>query len=79
MICSSLAPSTRAASTSSPGIVRKNCRNRKIENASPKNAGTISGLSEPIQCSLTKIRYSGTIVTCVGSIIVAITNRKTAR
>ena len=51
MICSSLAPSTRAASTSSCGIVRKNCRNRKIENASPKNAGMISGLSEPIQWS----------------------------
>ena len=38
MICNSLAPSTRAASESSSGIVRKNCRSRKIENASPEEA-----------------------------------------
>ena len=27
----------------------KNCRSRKIENASPKKPGMISGFSEPIQ------------------------------
>ena len=47
MICNSPAPSTRAASDSSSGIVRKNWRSRKIENASPKKLGTISGLSVP--------------------------------
>jgi hypothetical protein len=46
-IWNSPAPSTRAASDSSWGIVMKNWRSRKIENASPKNTGTISGLSEP--------------------------------
>ena len=49
MICHSLAPSIRAASESSSGMVRKNCRSRKIENASPKNRGMISGLNEGIQ------------------------------
>ena len=60
MICSSLAPSTRAASASSSGIVRKNCRSRKIENASPKKAGTISGLNDPTQWSFMNETYSGT-------------------
>ena len=60
IICSSPAPSTRAASESSFGIVRKNWRSRKIENASPKKLGTISGFSEPIQPRCTKITYSGT-------------------
>ena len=36
-------PSTRAASRYSSGIVRKNCRRRKIANASPSQFGMISG------------------------------------
>ena len=56
----------------------KNWRSRKIENASPKNSGMISGLSDPIQPSRTKMMYSGTIVTCGGSIRVDSTSRKAA-
>jgi hypothetical protein len=41
-------PSTRMASVSSLGIVRKNCRSRKIEKASPKKLGMIRGLSVPM-------------------------------
>ena len=63
MIWNSFAPSTRAASTSSLGMVRKNCRRRKIENASPRNAGTIKGLRDPIHPICLKSRNSGTIVT----------------
>jgi hypothetical protein len=48
MIWNSLAPSTRAASESSSGIVRKNCRRRKIEKASPRNPGRINGVRCPI-------------------------------
>ena len=50
-ICHSLAPSTRAASHISSGMVRKNCLKRKIIKAFPKNAGTINGkyvFSHPI-------------------------------
>ena len=46
----------------------KNCRSRKMVNASPKNSGTISGLSDPIQPRRTKMMYSGTMVTWAGSI-----------
>ena len=56
-------PSTRAASRYSCGIVMKNWRSRKIENASPKKAGTISGSSVPTQCRRTNMMYSDTEVT----------------
>ena len=46
-IWNSPAPSTRMASVSSLGMVMKNWRNRKIENASPKKLGMISGFSVP--------------------------------
>ena len=65
---SSPQPSTRAASRYSSGIVRKNCRSRKIENASPNQFGMISGQSVPTRCSFAHITYSGTTVTCGGSI-----------
>src|SRR5258706_1218475 len=42
-ICHSEAPSTRAASHISSGMVRKNCRNRKTSYAFAKKPGTISG------------------------------------
>ena len=45
-------PSTRAASRYSSGIVRKNCRSRKIANASPNQFGMISGQSEPTRSEL---------------------------
>ena len=73
MICHSLAPSTRAASESSSGIDMKNCRSRKIEKASPKKLGTISGVRCPIHPSRTNTMYRGTIVTWNGSISVAST------
>ena len=41
-------PSTRTASVSSLGIVRKNWRSRKIEKASPKKLGMMSGFSVPM-------------------------------
>ena len=63
MIWNSLAPSTRAASVISCGIVRKNCRSRKMEYASPKKLGTISGLKLPTQPRCEKITYSGMNVT----------------
>ena len=44
-------------------------------NASPKNAGTISGFNEPVHPSRTKMMYSGTIVTWLGSISVDSTSR----
>ena len=51
-----------------------NCRSRKIENASPKASGMISGQSVPVRWkSWAQTRYSGMIETCGGSIIVAIT------
>ncbi len=46
---SSPQPSTRAASRYSSGIVRKNWRSRKIENASPNQFGMISGQSLPMK------------------------------
>src|SRR2546428_9393215 len=76
-IWSSLAPSTRAASESSSGIVMKNCRSKKIVKASPKKVGTISGFSDPTQWMRTKKTYSGMIVTWVGSISVASTRMNT--
>ena len=56
----------------------KNWRSRKMVNASPKNSGMISGLSDPIQPSRTKITYSGTIVTWGGSIRVESTRMNAA-
>ncbi len=58
----------------SDGIVSRNCRSRKIENASPNAIGMISGHSVPVRwncCAHT--RYIGTMTTCGGSIMVAIT------
>ena len=40
---SRLAPSIRAASSNSIGIVRKNWRSKKMKKASPKKEGTING------------------------------------
>ena len=47
-ICRCPPPSTRIASVSSCGMVRKNWRSRKIEKASPKKLGMIRGLSVPM-------------------------------
>ena len=49
---SSPQPSTRAASRYSSGIVRKNWRSRKIENASPNQFGMISGPSAADEAQL---------------------------
>jgi len=60
----SLAPSMRAASESSSGIVRKNWRRRKILNAPPpKNCGTVSGRNVSIQPRREKRMNVGTIST----------------
>jgi hypothetical protein len=48
-------PSTRAASRYSSGIVRKNWRSRKMENASPSQLGMITGQSVPTRCSFAHI------------------------
>src|SRR5690349_15670862 len=78
MICHSFAPSTRAASARSSGIDRKNCRSKKIENASPKKLGTINGLSDGTQWNtFTKTTYSGSAVTWKGNISVAKTRTNT--
>ena len=67
-------PSTFAASMYSDGIVSRNWRSRKIENASPNAIGMISGHSVPDRWSCcAQMRYIGTITTCGGSIIVAMT------
>ena len=47
-ICQWPPPSTRTASHSSFGIVMKNWRSRKIEKASPKKLGMISGFRVPM-------------------------------
>src|SRR5690242_19361606 len=68
-------PSTLAASTYSLGMVSRNCRSRKIENASVNAIGMISGHRVPDRCSsLAQNRYIGTMTTCGGSIIVEITS-----
>src|SRR5262249_47122494 len=77
-------PSTRAASKYSSGMVRKNWRRRKIENASPSQLGMISGHSVPMKWnprklpSLAQKTYTGTTETCGGSISAIRTTRKTA-
>jgi hypothetical protein len=58
--------------------VRKNWRSRKIENASPNQLGMINGASEPTSPSFAHSTYSGTIVTCGGSIIATSVIRNTA-
>ena len=52
---SSPQPSTRAASRYSSGIVKKNWRSRKIENASPNQFGRMTGQSVPTRCSFAHI------------------------
>ncbi len=47
-ICQWPPPSTLMASVSSLGMVMKNWRSRKIENASPKKLGMMRGLSVPM-------------------------------
>ena len=64
------APSMRAASASSSGIVMKNCRIMKMKNALPKAFGTTSGRYEFSQPRLLNVMNSGTIVTCHGSMMV---------
>src|SRR3954470_20832139 len=54
-------------------MVRKNWRRRKIENASPNQFGRITGQSVPMKLNpngwnFAHITYSGTTVTCGGSI-----------
>ena len=52
----SLQPSMRAASAYSFGMVRKNCRNRKIENASPSRFGRMSGQSVPVSQGMPTVK-----------------------
>ncbi len=67
-------PSIRAASMYSLGMVSRNWRSRKMENASPKAIGMMSGQSEPLRpICLAQNRYIGMTVTCGGSIIIAMT------
>ena len=68
---SSLAPSIFAASESSMGMVRKNCRRRKMEKALAKNAGTQSGRNVPTHPSQRNSANVGTMITGNGTIIVA--------
>jgi len=73
-------PSILAASLSSIGMVLKNCRSKKIENALPKKAGTQSGRKEPTQPSHLKRPNVGTIKTGKGTIMVAsVTAKKKSR
>src|SRR4029450_7330146 len=61
-------PSTRAASAYSSGIVMKNCRRRKIEKASPRKFGMMSGDRDPTTCSFENNTQTGTTETPKGSI-----------
>jgi len=70
----SLQPSMRAASSRLFGTVMKNCRMRKILKAPPpRNIGTVRGLKVLSQPSSLKMTKTGIMVTCIGSIIVAMT------
>ena len=71
------APSIRAASSRSRGIVMKYCRSRKTLYAFANRWGTISGSHVPFQPSLVKMTYVGISVTWNGRMIVArrMTNR----
>src|SRR5688572_27324680 len=64
------APSRRAASSSSFGIVIKNWRSRKIKKGQPNQAGIISGANELLQPIELKSTYWGISVTQLGSITV---------
>ncbi len=56
-------------------MVSRNWRSRKIEKASPKAIGTISGHRLPDRSScLAQKRYIGMTTTCGGSIIIATTS-----
>src|SRR5947209_2979416 len=69
-ICKTFAPSIRAASSSSRGIVEKNWRSMKIRKAFPKNERTNSGHSVFTAWTSRKNSYSGKMVTGKGSIMV---------
>src|SRR3712207_2117281 len=65
------APSSRAASSSSLGMPRKNCTMRNTKNASvARNLGTINGRNVLIQPSWENSTYCGTMTTWIGSMIV---------
>ena len=64
------APSRRAASSRSLGIVIMNCRNRKTLNATT-SVGSAIPTNVFVSSSLLRIRYVGIIVTWIGIIIVA--------
>ena len=76
--CHSPQPSIRAASTTESGMVSRNWRSRKMLNASPASIGRISGHSVPVSPALAHIRYSGTVTTCGGSIIMQMITTNTA-
>src|SRR5258708_7339758 len=76
-IHSELAPSILAASSSSFGMLMKNCRNKKTANALPANqCGTTSGLKLSSQPRYLNSRKLGTIVTWGGNINVLRTSKK---
>src|SRR6185369_13150875 len=60
------------------GIVRKNCRNRKMLNAPPNQHGTQSGRNVPIHPRCLNSTYNGAISTTGGTISVESTNRNIA-
>jgi len=75
-----LCPSTLASSSCSRGIVRKYWRSKKMLKAPPPNhAGTVSGRYVPTHPSSLYNRNDGTRVTSPGSMIPAITRRKSHR
>ena len=66
------APSMRAASSSSFGSERMNCTMRNTKKASvARNFGTSSGRNVLTHPSWEKITYWGTMMTWIGSMIVA--------
>src|SRR5260370_2193014 len=75
-IQSELAPSILAASSSSFGMLMKNCRNRKTAKALPANqCGTTSGLKLSSQPRYLNSRKLGNIGTWGGNINVLSTSR----
>ena len=58
-----LAPSIKADSSSSKGMVMMNWRMKKMPKAPPKKLGTIKGLSVLIQWMARNMRKRGMIVT----------------
>ncbi|ANZ40332.1 hypothetical protein BBK82_34200 [Lentzea guizhouensis] len=77
-IRTSLAPSTRPASSSSPGSPAMNCRIRNTPNGETRN-GRISAGNEFASPALTTSTYSGTNVTTPGIIRVAMTTANNVR